>query len=238
MRRPDFTEMYRERNAVEHLLQLGTPVYIPPAIVPLPQALISSELSQGAVDPDVEAAVHGLVVDVRTEGLCPYYMIMRTTEACKEVVEHRIGKDHAVTENIPGKLRTEIHAVTHRDLVGQQKYLTCHRTASEHDRLDLCPYCTGKVVHPVVSFDLKPTARESALLYDLPPFNCFCGKSVLQSSSHISKSSNGDSRLASSRDLEMSAEKVHMTTLLLGAPRRQPCCSIECALRYSKNFPE
>ena len=264
---PTASEQFFALNPVEHLLSAGTPVFLSPAVVPLSfgtppfrqEAAVHTDNKSFADrgEADSFAARHGIVVDVRTEGIFPYYLVQRTT-GCVECGDRGGGDDnddggggggqtaHYYVSNqendgtayVDGEFvrpRLEIVAVAHRDLVGQEHYLTCPQQQQQQQQQQqgsssgvggarLCEYCTGARLHPVIALDVLPTPREVALLLSLPTFSCQCGAPLLRSSP---------------RDAELSAGGVRMTTPLLGGSRRRsPCCSIECAVRYSRGGEE
>jgi hypothetical protein len=113
-----------------------------------------------------------------------------------------------------------------------------------------CPTCTGRELHPVIAADLRPTPAERALLLDLPPMDCACKRPLLLRPSIAARraaalhghgapflpaasAGRGVDAGVTAGSLGLLVSAVRMTSPLLGASQRLPCCSLECAVLFS-----
>ena len=237
--------------------------------------------SPDVIDSHPSACSHGIIIDVRRDGPFPYYMVLRQLQDKKGDSPPNSNTESGDSSNSTEDLqcgRSELVPVLHRELVGQQHFLSCgctpelyHATvASTGARLNgnnaspanvplppqppqWCQICTGQELHPVIAADLLPTRAESDLLLELPPMDCMCKRPLLQRPSIAARrsaaaalqpgqgtapllqpSTSGTTNEVTAGSLGLLVSSVRMTSPLLGATQRLPCCSLECALQFSR----
>lgn len=229
-------------NPLETLLALGTPIY---AESKRDSDFLRSSLSTRTSD----YASHGIIIDVHTDGILPYYTVLKQL--------NRIPSSSSSSSHV----KMETITITHRELINQDHYLNCENIPNIIGATEpFCEICTGRELHPVIRSDMQPTTSEINILLELPPLICQpCGEPIISKNSHsnskrVSPSLTMTSPVSSSINQTLSfttpgvnredipttnsrtsqCSDVHMSTPFLGANRRVPCCSLECAIRLSQ----